>query len=292
MNIVKNIENVVYPAQYWWNPSVNTEATIANGLPNCTAFVIGAVSAASMPNIVSRVSDAKNWHKYLINGWSCVPFSEYKNNIKVGDVLEWVSGNHVAIVSNIDKDIWVSGSFYTGIHGKAYYNGSYDTREGIRSLKELNDFFFNKYQYRYFHYVTLETENSWCGSVPDYVLVSPMSIVPTERDKTTNQVYVGVNGLRVRTEPNTSSDVRGVASVGYYNAEKIQGGEFEDGNTWYKVNDFYIAGVQGVQYYPKEEVIPLNELTEIIKKMEESYLKVCAERDDYKSRLERIKELC
>lgn len=291
MDIVKNIEEVVYPSPYWWNPSVNKEANIQNGLPNCTAFVVGAILKASMPNIVSVVTDARNWHKHLINGWYSVPYAEYKNNIKVGDVLEWESGNHVAICSDVTNEIWVSGSFYTGMHGVAYYEGAYDDRNGIVNLQQLNDYFYNNYKYRYFHFVTLEEESKWCGGEPDYVLVSPMSIIPTERDNTTTQAYVGVNGLRVRTEPNLEGGIRGIAPIGYYNVEKVEGGEFEDGNTWFKTNDLYFAMVNGVQYLPKEEIVPMEEILKLLNQVEASYRKVCDERDDYKRRLEQIRGL-
>lgn len=293
MNIVKSIDDVKYNAPYWWNVSINKEATISNGLPNCTAFVVGAVKQAGMLDCVSVVTDARSWHKYLINGWLAMPYAEYKENIKVGDIIEWVDGNHVAIVSNIDaNNIWISGSFYTGIHGKAYYDGSYDTREGINSLKQLNDFMLTNYEYRYFHYVPLEEECRWCGGDPTYVLVAPNTITPVERNTSLEQVYVGVNGLRVRTEPNLEASIKGVAPIGYYNAEMVKGGEFEDGSIWYKVENYYIAGVTGVVHYPKENLEPVEEMMELLRKMQDAYNLLVAENKDLKARLEKIKQIC
>lgn len=293
MGVVKRIEDVAYPAPYWWNKSVNPEASVANGLGNCTCFVYGAALAAGFPAPVSVITDARNWHKYLANGWVCVPYADYKSNLKVGDIIEWETGNHVAIVSDmVDDTAWISGSFYTGIHGSAYYDGGYDTREGIATLQQLNDFMVNNYQYRFFHYVPLSEEARWCGGEPDYVLVAPLSIVPTERDMNYEQVYVGVTGLRVRTEPNTSSQMRGVAANGYYNISAVvTGGDFGEGDTWYKIGDHYIASVNGVIYYPKEQIMPLEEMMKLMQQMKDTYLKVCAERDMYKDELEKIRRI-
>lgn len=286
MNIPKSIEDVKYNLPYYWDVSINPLATVDNGLGNCTTLVLGAVLSAKMPLPISVLTDAKNWHTVLINGWYCVPYSEHKNNIKEGDILEWVGGNHVAIVSGTGNEIMISGSFYTGIHGKAYYNGSYDTRNGISSLKQLNDFMVDKYPYRFFHYVSLEEENKWCGSEPDYVLVAPISIVPVEKNKSKNQVYVGTNGLRVRSEPNTNSNVNGQAMIGYYNVdETIEQKDY----IWYKIGNYYIAGVDGVIYYPKVEIVPMEQMMNLMKQMEETYLSVCNDRDLYKEKLERIR---
>lgn len=99
MNIPKTIEECKYNAQNWWNKSINPEATIQNALPNCTCLIFGCFDTNEKP--VSVITNANEWHNHLINGWYAMPYEEYKNNIKVGDVLEWTNGNHVAIVSDV-----------------------------------------------------------------------------------------------------------------------------------------------------------------------------------------------
>lgn len=294
MNIVKTIDEVKYNAPYWWNPSINQEATIKNCLPNCTCFVYGALKQSGIPVCVNHIGNANEWHRLLVNGWVAVPYKEHKNNIKEGDVIEWEKGNHVAVVSSIENgEPWISGSFYTGENGKSYYDGSYDTREAFTSIKQVNDFMIANYPYRYFHHVSLEEESKWCGGEPDYVLVSPMSITPVAKDTTKNQIYVGVTGLRVRTEPSTNGQMRGVASIGYYNIDEVvKGGAFEDGDTWFKIGDLYVASVNGVKYYPKDETIPIDEMMKLMKQMQDAYLKVVAENNELKDKLERIKEIC
>lgn len=294
MNVVKTIEEVKYNSRYWWDVTLNPYSTISNGLADCTCFCYGACLAAALPvpHPYTGTYGAKNWHLHLINGWTSVPYKEYKNNIKVGDIIEWERGNHVAIVSGVDKGIMISGSFYTGIHGKSVVDGKYDTRDGIKSLKELNDFMISNYQYRFFHYTTVETESSWCGYEPDYVLVSPMSITPVDKDANKNQIYVGVTGLRVRTQPNTNSQIMGTAAVGYYNVlEIVDGGSYGEGTKWYHVGDYYLAGVSGVTYYPKDEVAPTDEMVALIKKMTEAFESVKNERDEYKDMVERIRQI-
>lgn len=291
--ISKTIEEVLYPSVYWWNKSVNPEASVANGLGNCTCYVYGEALHCGLPAPVSVITDASHWHKHLINGWMAVPYQEYKTNIKKGDILEWVSGNHVAICSNIENGKpWISGSFYTGTNGKAYSDGGYSTREGINSLKQLNDYMVANFPYRFFHYVTLDEESQWCGGDPEFVLVSPVSIVPVEKDSTKNQIYVGITGLRVRTEPNTSSQMRGVASTGYYSvSEVIEGGDFDGGNIWYKIGDLYVASVEGVQYYPKDNTIPIDEMMKLMKQMQDAYMKIVAENDELKQKLKSIEKV-
>lgn len=291
MGVVKNIEGVKYPNKYYWDKNINPNATISNGLADCTTLVYGAILQAGLPAPVSIISSARNWHKYLINGWYAMPYEEYKANIKVGDVLEWVDSNHVAIVSNVN-DLYVSGSFYTGVNGKSTIDGKYDTREGINTLKELNDFMLNNYEYRYFHYVPLETECSWCGGFPTFVLVCPNAITPVARNKAINQVYVGINGLRVRSEANTNATINGSAQIGFYNVEEVvNGGVFADGNTWYKIGEYYIAGVKGVAYYPKEEPSPATEIMNLIAKMQDANNTLEAENKELKERLSKIRDL-
>lgn len=297
--IRKTIEGMQYgqsKADYYWNPKYNPEANVKNGLPNCTEAAYGLILEAGMLPPVSVISDASHWHEYLINGWTFQPYEAYKENIKEGDILEWTKGNHVAVVSQVNGGIKVSASFYTGIHGKAYYNGGYDTREGISTLKELNDYFFSRYPYRYFHFATLETECSWCGAEPAYVLISPQTITPDKRDEFKNQIYVGVEGLRLRSEPNTAARVNGTTPVGYYSAEKINGEEWQDrgvvGDVWYKIGNYYVAGVQGVDYLPAKESEPISEIEKLLKDLNNEIKTLKDENKELRNRLERIKDIC
>ena len=279
-------------SKYYWNPALNPNINVNNGLPNCTTFAYSCILESGQKAPVISIKSAGEWHKYLTNGWKAVPYEEYKKNIKVGDIIEWSRGNHVAVVSSISKGIWISGSFYTGIHGKSYYDGSYDTREGINNLKELSDYFYKDYQYRFFHFCPLETENQWCNATPDYVLVAPNVINPVDRDETKDQVYIGVNNLRVRTNSNIESDVVGMATVGYYNADKVVGGTWEDrgttDNIWYRVGAYYMAGVDGVSYFPVEKSDPAKQIELLVSQLVDQVDVLTRENIMLKDKLHRI----
>lgn len=296
--IRQTIDGLSYDAgnKFYWDKNVNPGATVKLGLPDCTTAAYGLVLEGGLPAPVSKsYGEAGEWHLYLINGWIAAPYNEYKGNIKVGDIIEWSKGNHVAVVSSLSGGIKVSASFYTGIHGKAYYGNDYDTREGINSLKELNDFFYNKYQYRFFHFVDVNEESKWCGHEPDYVLIAPLTIVPVPKDPTKNQVYVGISGLRIRKEASTESLVEGIASVGYYNAEKVTGSFWEDrgntGNTWYKIGEHYIAAIEGVQYYPTGGTDPVQQIDALVKQLVSQIDALKVENATLKDKLERVKEI-
>lgn len=269
--MIKSINGLEYGGAFhtfFWDTKNNPNAIIDNGLANCTTFVYGDVLRDLNKPMVSRIANAGNWHNYLINGWLKIPYE--KDKLKIGDVIEWSKKNHVARYSNTG---YVSGSFYTGIHGKAYYNGGYDTRN-FSSLKELSDFMISNYPYRFFHYIGIDTECSNVGGQPDYILVMPLQSV--SRNEKVNQIQVLTNEQYVRDE---NRIILCCAESGYYNVLNTK----EDGYTWYEVEENkFIVGVNNrVIYLPKET-------TKDIKK-ENVELKILV--DDYKKRLDKIKKL-
>ena len=135
--MITNIDKVVYNVKYFWNLKYNPNATIQNALPNCTTMAYGLIIADGKLPPVSIISNAGSWDSYLANGWIAVNYD--KNNIEVGDILQWKKKGHVAGVSKITEDkIIVSSSFYTGEHGCSIYNGKYDTRNSFTSLESGN----------------------------------------------------------------------------------------------------------------------------------------------------------
>lgn len=253
--------------QFFWT-GLNPLANVKSCLPNCTTFVLGDLMVDKLPNPLTKVRNANQWHLYLTNGYTLYDF-EY-SNVQVGDILEWTSGNHVARVTKIQKgQIYISGSFYTGIHGKAYYNGSYDTRDGLNSMEEVSNFMLNNYPVRFFHHWSLEEENKWVGYAPRYIIRPPQSVVrPVDRDKSKNQINVLTNEQYVRNNDNA---ILGLAQMGWYDV--LQTKE-NNGYTWCEVEDNkYIALVEGrVVYYPAttdyEELLKENqELKKDIKKI-------------------------
>lgn len=242
-----NINDVRYGGKYhkfFWD-KINPNATLDNGLANCTTLVYGlCLIDGTKP--VSVIRSANAWHNYLINGWSASAFD--KSKVKVGDIIEWVKNCHVARVSRItDGVIYVYASWYTGEHGKSIYNGEYDTRH-FRSLEEMSDFFYHNYPTRFFHEWSLEDESKGVGGSPDLLLSMP-TFKPTE--KNTNQDQIEVLEDCVQNVRDNSGNIIGTIGSGFYN---VYGAKSESGYIWYSIaQNAWVALVNGrVVYYPKE----------------------------------------
>lgn len=263
----KSIEGLEYPNKYYWDIHLNPYASVLNGLADCTAFSYGAIIEDGHRPVVSRVCNADSYHKYLINGWSYIPYDESK--VEKGDIIEWSKKCHVAVVSDSKKNI--SGSFYTGIHGRAYFDGKFDTRN-FRSLEEMSDWMVANYPTRFFHYWSIEEESRWCGGSPDYILKHPLYSV--SEDKSRDQIFVSGDDMNVRNDLN---EVLKRAEKGYYN---VLGWKDANGYRWYEVEKGkYIANVpERVTYIPKQtdEVTRLQtRITELENKLKEIEL-ICS----------------
>ena len=257
-----NINDLSYGGKYHnecWNPQYNPEANIPNALANCTTAVIAFCLIEKNPLPVSVISNASNWHNLLTNGWRCINFDRSK--VKVGDVIQWVDKCHVCQVADIkDGTIYINGSFYTGEHGVAYYNGKYDTRTRFTSLQELSNFMTDKYPTRFYHYWTLDKEAEMAGGQPEHILVCPNTVSPVERNTNVNQIETTDEGLRIRTEPSLNGEVVGHVQLGYYN---VLSQKEADGYTWYQLaNNRWCANVS-VIYLPAQD--------DIIKEIERAF---------------------
>ena len=230
-----------YPNSYYWDIDKNPYASVLNGLADCTAFSFGAVIEDGHRPVVSRVCNANNYHKFLINGWSYINYDESK--LEIGDIIEWQSKCHVAVYVGNGK---ISGSFYTGIHGKAYYNGKFDTRN-FKSLKEMSDWMFTNYPTRTFHCWNIEEESRWVGSTPELILKHPLYSVV--ENPSVDQIYVSGDDMNVRNDKN---EILKRAEKGYYN---VLGWKDANGYRWYEVEKGkYIANVESrVTFIPAKD---------------------------------------
>ena len=240
------IEDLKYGGKYhssFWDANRNFFVSITNCLANCTCEVVGDCLVTGDPVPVSKPCNANNFHNNLANGWYAIPFNI--KNVRVGDILEWTDGCHVARVAEIvDGKIMLNCSWYTGVHGVAIYNGSWDNRP-FNSLQQVSDFMIENYPTRFYHCWELERENAGVGYSPRYILVKPNKIEADTEDKNVDQILVKTNEQNVRDNPN--GNIVGTASSGYYNVY----GSVDDGKyVWYQIKDkLYIAGVEGrVEY--------------------------------------------
>lgn len=281
---------------FFWDKNFNKNADIENGLANCTTMAIGLCLLENNPYPVSRIASASRWHEVLINDWKCIPF-DY-SQVKVGDIIQWVSKGHVCKVSRIsDGRIYIRGSYYTGEHGVAYYNGGYDTRH-FNSLEELSNFMYNNYPERFYHEWTLDKEIQYVGGEPEHILVLPNTLIPVEKDSSVNQVETTDNTLRIREEPNLNSKIIGHVSVGYYNVLNIKEATEEDRQRepelkcWYEISpNRWIGNVTTVYHEASSDEDLQKLISELFNKMNAKTEALTKERDDYKERLLKIKEL-
>lgn len=252
-----------YPNKYYWDKARNPYGDILNGLADCTCYCYGAVIEEGHRPVVSKVCNADSYHKYLINGWSYIPYDESK--LEKGDIIEWSTKCHVAVYTG---DGNISGSFYTGTHGKSYYNGKFDTRS-FRSLQEMSDWMVANYPTRFFHHWDITTESRWCGGSPDYILKHPLYSVA--ENPSVDQIFVSGDDMNVRNDKN---EILKRAEKGYYNVLRWKD---NNGYRWYEVEKGkYIAGVESrVTYIPaKDDVLVRlqileNENAELKKKLKE-----------------------
>lgn len=261
---------------FFWDQAFNPLATIEDCLANCTCFVIGDCGVTGTPRPVSRVVGAKDWHLYLANDWTCLDFSP--SRVKVGDIIQWVKGNHVARVFKIENgEIWVRGSFYTGENGKSMLNGGYDTRERFKSLQEVSEFMEKNYPSRLYHECKLSDESKACGADPEHILSMPNFLEPVDRNESVNQIQTFDDTLRIRTEPNLNGSIVGHVMIGFYNVLDIvpatnadkktyKEQKGEDLKEWYEIaKDRWCANVT-TEYLPKKADTDISKAIEIIVK--------------------------
>lgn len=272
--MITNIKNVVYDKKYFWDLKYNPNATVRNALPNCTTLAYGLIIADGKLPPVSRITNAGSWNNVLDNGWMAIDYS--KDNVEVGDILQWIRKGHVACVSKINvEEIMVSSSFYTGEHGCSIYDGKYDTRDSFNTLEQLSDWMLDNYPNRYFHYWNIDEEFKWVGGEADNILKHPLYSV--ERNISKNQIEVLTFEQNVRDKKN---NILKKAEKGFFNVLSTRE---ENGYIWYEVEKGkYIAQVDGrVVYHPADSDIDLKEQIRILQ----------IENEELKNRLKQINAL-
>lgn len=272
-----NLDKIKYGGEYhyyFWDKSFNPVATIEDCLPDCTTFVIGDCGVTGTPRPVSKVVGASEWHNYIANDWTVIPYDI--NKVKVGDVIEWTGKPHVARVFKIENGVpWVRASFYTGENGTSMIDGKFDTRASFKSLEEVSLFMESKYPSRFYHENSVYDETKAVGVSPAYILSMPKTIAPVERDESVNQIRTTDDTLRIRTSPSLAGSIVGHVQIGYYNvlsiepalesekkAYKEQRGR--DLNCWYQIATDRWCGDDTAEYLPKKSDSDVTKMLEDI----------------------------
>lgn len=170
----QGINHYIYGAgtwsQYYWNTSYNPNATFENCMANCTTYAYGRVRENGLPAPVTRIRNANLWHTVVNTsaGWTLLNYSQGMS-LQSGDILEW-SANHVAVVETYGTNPGVSGSWYTGDDGTSSSDRS--TAVMGSTLASVSNWMVSHYSNRFYHYVTMTTENNNAGggAYPQYVL--------------------------------------------------------------------------------------------------------------------------
>lgn len=160
---------------FYWDTAYNPGAVFDSGLgtydlalPNCTTYCYGRIQEAGDPVPVSVFANANQWHNYLTNGWTAIPFSI--DDVEPGDILEWASpDNHVAVVEAVSgSTIYVSQSFYTDDNGTPYGNRTPGVWGSTKA--QVSAYGLANYPWRFFNY-SLDT--AAYGYHPTYILKNP-----------------------------------------------------------------------------------------------------------------------
>ena len=171
----QGINHYVYGAGAWsiyyWNASYNPGATFQLCMANCTTYAYGRVRENGLPIPVTEFRNANRWHLYVNTaaGWELLNYSNGMA-LQPGDILEW-EAIHVAVVETNGTNPWVSGSWYTDDGGHSYGDRT-PLGMGGSTLQDVSNFMVNNYPSRFYHYVTMTTENANAGggAYPKYVI--------------------------------------------------------------------------------------------------------------------------
>lgn len=206
----------------WWDP-VPSDPDNSGRNPYVYAMASGVVT-----QIVNSHPDDPDWEGYgnyivisypSLNMWSL--FAHIKKNsflVKVGDKVSQLQP--VARMGN-------SGySYGNHVHMEVGY-GSFVRHGGVdpTTVTYATDW----------HIVDSDTEKEYN--------ILHMVIEPTDEDVTKMQLLVECDDLNIREQPTTSSKSLGFAPKGFYNVSETTGDEI----LWCKVEDYYLANVDGTQ---------------------------------------------
>ena len=189
INDASGLEYGGYAHDYYWNIDYNPDARFSSCLADCTCLAYGRCLEEGCRPPLQYTRDwslpaASNWNNRLINGWEAKDYSVYYASAKPGDIVQWVNGNHVAVVEvNSYGTLYCSSSLYTGDHGSAYYppnTSNYDTRSTSvmgSTLQDVSNWMLANYSWRFYEYQTADflSERRLYGNYPQYILVNPDS---------------------------------------------------------------------------------------------------------------------
>ena len=252
---------------YYWNIDYNPDARFSTCLSDCTCLAYGRVLEEGCRGPVPYTREwslpsASSWHNKLTNGWEKKGYLTYLANAKPGDIVEWSSGNHVAVIEAVSgTTLYCSSSLYTGDHGRAYWpvgSTNYDTRSTAvmgSTLQDVCNWMMDPSRmWRFYEYKTADFISATrLGVDPDYILVNPDSSPgPTPPTPTEENLSITITPSSYSSTMQYDQDAIdftfNIVITGIPNGETVSGGNtYPDlvrvANTGWSYTNYVVNGI-------------------------------------------------
>ena len=276
INDASGLEYGGYAHDYYWNIDYNPDARFSSCLADCTCLAYGRCLEEGCRPPLQYTRDwslpaASNWNNRLINGWEAKDYSVYYASAKPGDIVQWVNGNHVAVVEvNSYGTLYCSSSLYTGDHGSAYYppnTRNYDTRSTSvmgSTLQDVSNWMLANYSWRFYEYQTADflSERRLYGNYPQYILVNPDSgggptPPPTPTENLTISIMPASYTVTMLYDQDSLDFTYAITISGIPQGETVSGGNtYPDlirvANTGWSYTDYTVGGVTYRRAYKQQ----------------------------------------
>lgn len=276
INDASGLEYGGYAHDYYWNIDYNPDARFSSCLADCTCLAYGRCLEEGCRPPLQYTRDwslpaASNWNNRLINGWEAKDYSVYYASAKPGDIVQWVNGNHVAVVEvNSYGTLYCSSSLYTGDHGSAYYppnTSNYDTRSTSvmgSTLQDVSNWMLANYSWRFYEYQTADflSERRLYGNYPQYILVNPDSgggptPPPTPTENLTISIMPASYTVTMLYDQDSLDFTYAITISGIPQGETVSGGNtYPDlirvANTGWSYTDYTVGGVTYRRAYKQQ----------------------------------------
>lgn len=264
-------------SRFYWDIDYNPDARFSTCLSDCTCLTYGRCLEEGCRPPLQYTRDwslpaASSWHNRLINGWEAKNYSNYFASAKPGDIVEWSSANHVAVVeANSYGTLYCSSSLYTGDHKTAYYpsgSGNYDTRTtavmGSTLADVCNWMMQADIMWRFYEYRTTDflSQSRLYGYSPDYILVNPDSgggptPPPTPTENLTISIMPASYTVTMLYDQDSLDFTYAITISGIPQGETVSGGNtYPDlirvANTGWSYTDYTVGGITYRRAYKQQ----------------------------------------
>ena len=265
-------------SRFYWDLDYNPDARYSSCLSDCTCLAYGRVIEEGCRGPVPYTRDwslpaASNWHSKLTNGWEAKNYSTYFASAKPGDIVEWSTGNHVAVVEYVSNgELYCSSSLYTGNNGRAYADpddpsSGYSPRTPDVMGSTLEDvcnwMMAPNRMWRFYEYQTanfISTTRLFVS--PNYILVNPDSgggptPPPTPTENLTISIMPASYTVTMQYDQDSLDFTYAITISGIPAGETVSGGNtYPDlirvANTGWSYTDYTVSGTTYRRAYKQQ----------------------------------------